>query len=476
MTPDAVARSLGALAAVTLVRGALVFLGAYAAMLVARRLRAEARHLVWLAVLATLLLIPLAWLALPGINVGPWIPRAPASGMGVAAASALSRAEYAQLVERTVADTSRALRPHPLPVAAILAGALSAWAVGALLLSARIVVATVRIRGLAAHAVCHAGLQRLAGQLAGKPGGPRPRVLLSARCSIPFTLGLRRPLVILPVHAPGWDPVRQKAVLVHELSHVRRRDVLVHALAYCVCILFWFFPPAWLAYAALLREAEAACDQQVIERGVSARVYAHGILDLVRGSGGRMILPPMTTALAGPQMIAQRIRSVLRLRPGRRPFRRWHAVVVVAIALCCLAPVLAVFGAAGSSGLPADDPLFGTWVNEQYDASPPHLSCIARAVITADGHELDYRLISDTEPLSEWWNTVEQAWVEAGVHWYRIRTVGWAYPSRAGKVEGYSVTRVSADGSTLESVWAQYGYPDSLGSLGPGYGIMYRQR
>jgi beta-lactamase regulating signal transducer with metallopeptidase domain len=471
---DGAARFLGALATVTVVRGALVFVAAYAVVTLGRRLRPEARHIVWFAVLAGFLLIPLAWLVLPAVHVGPWIPRAPAADLGVAAAPALSRAEYARLIERTVADTSRALRPHRLPLAEILACALSAWAAGALLLSARIAIGTLRIRALAAEASPHEGLQSAARHLAGTLGvGARVRVLLSPRCSIPFTLGLRRPVVLLPPGAPAWEPARRRAVLLHELSHVRRRDLLVHSLAYGVCILFWFFPPAWLAYAALLREAEAACDQVVVDRGVAAHAYAHDILQLVRGSRGRVVLPATTTALAGPEMIKQRIRSVLALRPGRRPFRPWHAAVVVAVALCCLVPALAVFAAAASPGLPADDPFFGTWVNEEYDRLGPPFT--GKAVLTADGRELDYSHIADTVPVSECWNAVEAAWTETGAHWYRNRWVCWAYPSRAGKTEGYSLARISADGSTLESVWAQYGYPEKLNSLGPGYGIMYRQ-
>jgi hypothetical protein len=118
-------------------------------------------------------------------------------------------------------------------------------------------------------------------------------------------------------------------------------------------------------------------------------------------------------------MIRERIRSVLTLSPTRRPFRPRHAAAVLALFVICLVPVLALFGQAQASGLPADDPYFGTWVNEKYDTS--RVDCAARVVITPDGHELDYRHMADSVPSSEGWHAIEETWVEAGAHWYKTR-------------------------------------------------------
>jgi len=95
------------------------------------------------------------------------------------------------------------------------------------------------------------------------------------------------------------------------------------------------------------------------------------------------------------------------------------------------------------------------------------------------GEETDqesYPLV-DTEPVWENWITIEKAWIdEAGNHWYKISFVGWVYPSGAGKEEGFSLLRISADGRTSESVMAQYGYPDDITPLGPSYRTMHKQK
>jgi hypothetical protein len=259
-------------------------------------------------------------------------------------------------------------------------------------------------------------------------------------------------------------------VLTHELAHLRRRDVLTRSAAYGVCVLFWFAPPLWLAYAAMLREAETCCDQQVIDRGARGPEYARCILEIARSCDGRMILPCTSAALGLKNMIRDRITRLLALRPARRPFRLRDAAKVILLCLCCLAPVLAVFGQAQSQPLPKDDPLFGTWVNAQCDTSKRFAT--AKTVVKPDGHEFDYRHIADTQPFGECWDTVEKKWVDStGWHWYRFKVV---LGGKLGNCEGFSLARISPDGGTIETVLAQYGYPEDVSPLGPSYEIAYR--
>jgi len=69
-----------------------------------------------------------------------------------------------------------------------------------------------------------------------------------------------------------------KAILAHELWHVRRRDNLAAALHMLVEALFWFHPLVWWLGARLVDERERACDEQVLEMGSERQVYAESIL------------------------------------------------------------------------------------------------------------------------------------------------------------------------------------------------------
>ena len=59
----------------------------------------------------------------------------------------------------------------------------------------------------------------------------RRALLRSDDAKMPFACGLARPTIVLPAECDAWTPDRRRAVLLHELAHVRRRDLLGHTLA-----------------------------------------------------------------------------------------------------------------------------------------------------------------------------------------------------------------------------------------------------
>jgi beta-lactamase regulating signal transducer with metallopeptidase domain len=353
---------------------------------------------------------------------------------------------------------------------------LSMWACGSLAFSLRLLLGRSRVRRLAAGAHRDARLQGLADAMSARlPERRRPRVLLSPRCRMPFTFGVSRPAIVVPAAATRWLPSRAGAVLAHEMAHVLRRDIAVQSVAYAVCVLFWFVPPLWLAYAAMLREAEACCDQRVINQGFRAGEYARGIVDLVRGSRGRILLPVRTAALVKRSMVRQRIEDILRLRPGRQPLGVRATAGVLAACLCCLVPLLALTGAAQPVRLEADDPFFGTWINAEYDE--PYRAMVPKTVVTTDGQRLNYRHFEDREAIGVFLNTFEDIWIDqAGSRWYKIRVIAMAYPSGAGKAGGFNLVRINAAGTVMEISFAAYGYPPTLEPImSPKYTIYYRQ-
>jgi len=77
--------------------------------------------------------------------------------------------------------------------------------------------------------------------------GRAARVVESAAAAMPMMCGVLRPVIILPAGAGQWQAERLRAVLLHELLHVRRRDLAAQAVAQAACCLYWFHPLAWIA-------------------------------------------------------------------------------------------------------------------------------------------------------------------------------------------------------------------------------------
>src|SRR5215831_16100721 len=76
----------------------------------------------------------------------------------------------------------------------------------------------------------------------------------------PATIGWQRPLLLLPFDWRDWDADERRAVLAHELAHVRRSDFPAGLAAQLSLALHFYHPLAhWLA-ARLRLEQELAAD------------------------------------------------------------------------------------------------------------------------------------------------------------------------------------------------------------------------
>lgn len=91
-------------------------------------------------------------------------------------------------------------------------------------------------------------------------------VTLSAAGQGPSVEGVLRPHISLPLGIDGFLTERElDAVLIHEVTHARRRDnlvALIHEIALCG---LWFHPLLWLAGSRLALFRELSCDEAVIE-------------------------------------------------------------------------------------------------------------------------------------------------------------------------------------------------------------------
>jgi hypothetical protein len=172
--------------------------------------------------------------------------------------------------------------------------------------------------------------------LAKELGINRPvRLLISPHRPMPMTWGLWRATVLLPQEAADWPPQRRRAVLLHELAHVKRRDCLTQLIAQVAYALHWFNPLAWMAWRQMQAERERACDDLVIGRGVSPAAYAQELVRVASALSGRWF-GAAGIAMARTSKLEGRVRAILDEKRNRRAVGRgWGvgaAVVLAAVA------------------------------------------------------------------------------------------------------------------------------------------------
>ena len=151
--------------------------------------------------------------------------------------------------------------------------------------------------------------------------------------------GIFRPIVILPREVMhSLTPQQLRAVLAHESCHVRRHDNLTAAIHHCVQMLFWFYPPVWWIGANLLREREAACDEDVVDEGHEQSLYAESILNACRlGVMARL----STVAASTGGDLHERLSSILSEERAKPITQERFTLLFSAAALVCFAPLAA---------------------------------------------------------------------------------------------------------------------------------------
>jgi len=109
------------------------------------------------------------------------------------------------------------------------------------------------------------------------------RVISSATLVEPGVFGVFRPVLLLPDGIfDRLTPAQLKAVITHELCHMRNRDNPIAAIHMLVETVFWFHPLVWWIGKRMVDERERACDEDVLRMGCEARVYAEGILNVCK--------------------------------------------------------------------------------------------------------------------------------------------------------------------------------------------------
>jgi TonB family protein len=104
-------------------------------------------------------------------------------------------------------------------------------------------------------------------------------LLLSGEIDSPVTYGFRSPTIILPLSFRDLSEPCQKAVLCHELLHVRRHDWILMMVEEVVCSLFWFHPAIWWMRSRIHLSREQAVDQEVVQLTGSKQPYLDSLLE-----------------------------------------------------------------------------------------------------------------------------------------------------------------------------------------------------
>jgi HEAT repeat protein/beta-lactamase regulating signal transducer with metallopeptidase domain len=351
--------------AVLLIKATLLLVVALGASALLQRASAGARHLVWVAVVAALLVLPAlsAWgplrlEILPATTVRSL--ETPPTEQTLRPASQSVPAEQRGVSETDPAASRETVGSGLSPWQIVAAS----WVAIALAVGAWLALGFFAVRRIIRHAeLLHdrewtGPLYEIADRLG---IDATPRLMRSDAVRMPFACGLLTPTIILPAESSEWSLERRRAVLMHELAHVRRRDLVGHTLGRLACAVYWFHPLVWTAVRRLRIESERACDDLALTCGLRASSYAEHLLDIV-SNVGKTRTPAIAIPMAQRREFEGRMLAILDPEVRRRVGRPQSALI-----LAGLVALVVLVGAA----VPAERSAPGTAAVIQPPASPP---------------------------------------------------------------------------------------------------------
>ena len=172
------------------------------------------------------------------------------------------------------------------------------------------------------------------------------RILRANGPAMPMALGILRSTILLPAEAETWSEEKRRAVLLHELAHIRRWDCLTHILTRLAAALHWFNPLAWLALKRLQTERERACDDLVLTAGARPAVYADQLLDIARTMHAQPLTSTAAIPMARKSQLEGRLLAILDATRNRHIVSR-HSLAVSIIVLIIITSSLAALQSSG---------------------------------------------------------------------------------------------------------------------------------
>ncbi|PPL04557.1 M56 family metallopeptidase [Parapedobacter indicus] len=155
---------------------------------------------------------------------------------------------------------------------------------------------------------------------------------LSGKIKTPLVVGYLKPVVLFPLAAANQLDLDQvEAILIHELSHVRRNDYLLNLFKTVIEAVLFFNPFVWLLGRIVNEERENACDDDVLEQIGKPIFYAQTLLRVAALANGADHKLAMTAVCKKPSQLFQRIKRITAMKTNYRNVRQQIWVLAFAL-------------------------------------------------------------------------------------------------------------------------------------------------
>ncbi|WP_425398521.1 M56 family metallopeptidase [Aeoliella sp.] len=255
----------------------------------------------------------------------------------------------------------------------------------------------------------------------------------------PLTLGWRRPAIVLATSSvEGIDAAGMQVVLLHELTHIARRDFAWNLLAKCVHCLYWLNPLMLIVSRRLAQCREIVCDGICVSSLGSSDKYVHLLLGFAESAIRRRQLT-LGLTMVGKTQLEHRLENLTPL--GRAMASNACRGGVAAAAL-----VMSVLLSTSTLGQPASDNVdrdSQTSIDEVIEGLRKAEAAIETLAVQSEV-EYEFNVTEPGKPLED-----ERLIEDGAVTMHRIGDAAWEMDKDGkGRAEtNYLKTNTRFDGS-----------------------------
>ncbi len=158
------------------------------------------------------------------------------------------------------------------------------------------------------------------------------RIVIQDYVNTPAIIGFFRPTIILPSYTKGLDNESICYILFHELSHLKRKDLLINYMLIAFQVVYWFNPLLWVLFKFARQDMELANDAYVLSviGNENCKEYGMSLVTVLAKYNGISFAPRMLCMVDNKKNIERRIKMI---KLGQMFKKRRHKIAVTSIVL-----------------------------------------------------------------------------------------------------------------------------------------------
>lgn len=167
-------------------------------------------------------------------------------------------------------------------------------------------------------------------------------IVCDRHINTPSLFGVISPKILIDLNLVyKLSPEEKKYIFLHELSHFKKKDIVINWIILFCTILNWFNPIIWFAFRRMREDCEIACDAYVLSylEKKEQIEYGKAIINLLKFVSDTKWIIGTTAVISGKSNIKRRIIMIKNFK--KSPYK-WTAVPI------CISLALVMIGVTNS--------------------------------------------------------------------------------------------------------------------------------